>query len=117
MSLHALQFAALGDPIRCRIVELLALGPMPVHALAERFPVSRPAVSRHLRVLREAGIVREEKTGRENLYALRREQLSPTLEWIGRILPAEPQQPQPVKPKPAAPPDRPARAGQMELDL
>ncbi|MFC0011415.1 ArsR/SmtB family transcription factor [Devosia nitrariae] len=117
MSLHALQLAALGDPIRCRIVELLALGAMPVHALAECFTVSRPAVSRHLRVLREAGIVREEKTGRENLYALRREQLSPTLEWIGRVFPAESHQPQPMRQKPAAPAHLPTRAGQMELDL
>jgi DNA-binding transcriptional ArsR family regulator len=90
MSLHALQFAALGDPTRCRIVELLADGAMPVHALAGRFDISRPAISRHLRVLREAGIVREEKMGRENLYALRREQLGPARDWIAGVFPLEP---------------------------
>ncbi|GLQ57860.1 hypothetical protein GCM10010862_51190 [Devosia nitrariae] len=61
--------------------------------------------------------MREEKTGRENLYALRREQLSPTLEWIGRVFPAESHQPQPMRQKPAAPAHLPTRAGQMELDL
>ncbi|WP_052731925.1 ArsR/SmtB family transcription factor [Devosia geojensis] len=88
MSLHALQFAALGDPTRCRIVELLAGEAMPVHALAGRFDISRPAISRHLRVLREAGIVREEKMGRENLYALRREQLGPARDWIAGVFPS-----------------------------
>lgn len=53
-------FIALADPTRCRIIELLRAGPSPVHRLAAEFDISRPAISRHLRVLREAGLIREE---------------------------------------------------------
>ena len=62
--------AALADDTRRQIVELLAHGEQPAGAIAQRFPVSRPAVSRHLRVLREAGLVHVEARGTQRLYAL-----------------------------------------------
>jgi DNA-binding transcriptional ArsR family regulator len=62
--------AALADPIRRQIVALLAAGEVSAGELAEHFPVSRPAVSRHLRVLREAGLVQARAEGQRRVYAL-----------------------------------------------
>jgi DNA-binding transcriptional ArsR family regulator len=62
--------AALGDPTRQAIVELLAAGPQAVGRLAEQLPVSRPAVSQHLRVLKEAGLVSDRAVGTRRLYQL-----------------------------------------------
>lgn len=75
-------FAALGDPIRQRIVELLAHGDRDAGDLAAHFDVSRPAVSRHLRVLREAGVVRSREEGRRRVYALRSEALDEVARWV-----------------------------------
>lgn len=61
---------ALADPTRRRILLLLRGEPLGAGALAAQFSVSRPGVSRHLRVLREAGLVRDEARGRERLYRL-----------------------------------------------
>ena len=62
--------AALGDPTRRAIFELLAEGPTPVGELAALLPVSRPAVSQHLRVLTAAGLVRHRADGARRLYQL-----------------------------------------------
>jgi DNA-binding transcriptional ArsR family regulator len=59
---------ALGDPTRRAIFERLRSGPKPVVELARGLPVSRPAVSQHLRVLKEAGLVRDEAVGTRRLY-------------------------------------------------
>jgi DNA-binding transcriptional ArsR family regulator len=61
---------ALADPIRREILRMVRDAPLPAGAIAGAFAVSRPAVSRHLRVLREAGLVREKTLGRERLYRL-----------------------------------------------
>lgn len=61
---------ALGDPTRREIVERLARGPMAVGELADKLPVSRPAVSQHLRVLSEAGLVRGRAEGTRRIYRL-----------------------------------------------
>lgn len=61
-------FDALGDRTRRQTFELLRAGPQSVGALAEQLPVSRPAVSQHLRVLKEAGLVRDERSGTRRLY-------------------------------------------------
>ena len=61
-------FDALGDPTRRAIFERLALGPLPVRALADHLPVSRPAVSQHLRVLKLAGLVHDEADGTRRIY-------------------------------------------------
>lgn len=61
---------ALGDPTRRAIFELLAAGPRSVAQIAADLPVSRPAVSQHLKVLREAGLVSSTTVGTRHLYAL-----------------------------------------------
>lgn len=63
-------FDALGDRTRRQTFELLKGGPQSVGALAEQLPVSRPAVSQHLRVLKEAGLVRDEQAGTRRLYSV-----------------------------------------------
>jgi DNA-binding transcriptional ArsR family regulator len=66
-------FGALGDPRRRQILALLAHGPRSVGALASELPISRPAVSRHLRLLKDAGLVDEEAQGTRRIYRLRDE--------------------------------------------
>jgi DNA-binding transcriptional ArsR family regulator len=61
---------ALADPTRRRLFELVAERPGAVGQLADQLPVSRPAVSQHLKVLREAGLVREERSGTRHVYRL-----------------------------------------------
>jgi DNA-binding transcriptional ArsR family regulator len=61
---------ALGDPTRRTIFERLRSGPLAVGEIADELPVSRPAVSQHLRVLKEAGLVRERREGTRRLYRL-----------------------------------------------
>ena len=74
--------AALADPTRRRLVALLARGEVAAGELAERFPVSRPAISRHLRVLREAGLVRSRTEGKRRLYALDPRPLRELDDWL-----------------------------------
>ena len=62
--------SALGDPTRRAIFERLGEGPSAVGELAHELPVSRPAVSQHLRVLKEAGLVRDQRVGNRRLYRL-----------------------------------------------
>jgi DNA-binding transcriptional ArsR family regulator len=64
-------FDALGNPVRRKILRELRHEPLPVGALAARFAVSRPAISRHLRVLQRAGLVAPEERGTQNVYAVR----------------------------------------------
>jgi DNA-binding transcriptional ArsR family regulator len=78
-------FAALADQSRCRVLELLRERARPVHELAAEFSISRPAISRHLRVLKEAGLVREEKRGRENVYIIETRQLLGADRWLDRF--------------------------------
>ena len=61
---------ALGDPTRRAIFEQLRRGPRPVGEIAAELPVSRPAVSQHLRVLKDAGLVTERREGTRRLYRL-----------------------------------------------
>jgi DNA-binding transcriptional ArsR family regulator len=75
-------YSALADPTRLRVLELLHHKARPVHELAAAFDISRPAISRHLRVLKEAGLVQEEKQGRENLYSFQRDELKPGMAWL-----------------------------------
>jgi DNA-binding transcriptional ArsR family regulator len=66
-------FDALGDPHRRAIVELLGTGERSVQQLADALPISRPAVSRHLRLLKRAGLVTEEPRGTRRIYRLHEE--------------------------------------------
>ena len=58
---------------------------MPVHRISAEFPISRPAISRHLRVLKEAGLVCEQKQGRENVYLLERANIAALNRWLSRF--------------------------------
>ena len=76
------RFAALADDTRRRILEQVSVEPVPVHRLAASFDISRPAVSRHLRILREAGWVEMRTVGRENVYRLRTEPVRELEGWL-----------------------------------
>ena len=67
---HAQQLDALGDPTRRAILERLLNGPQPVGELARSFPVSRPAISQHLRILKRAHLVVDRPAGNRRLYEL-----------------------------------------------
>jgi DNA-binding transcriptional ArsR family regulator len=75
-------FDALGEPVRRRIVELLRDGPRPVGQLADELPVGRPAVSKHLRVLGDAGLVEHTSHGTRNLYALAPPGMTTAQQWL-----------------------------------
>jgi DNA-binding transcriptional ArsR family regulator len=75
-------FTAIADPTRREILRVLATEKIPVQRLTARFDVSRPAISRHLRVLREAGLVTEHKEGRQRFYKLEAERLSEIRQWV-----------------------------------
>lgn len=76
--------AALADPTRVRIVELLADGDRSAGELAAEFATSRPGVSRHLRVLREHGLVSAREDGRRRVYSLEPAPLAELDEWLAR---------------------------------
>jgi DNA-binding transcriptional ArsR family regulator len=76
--------AALADPIRVEIVELLAERDMSAGEIADRFPVSRPAVSRHLRVLRESDLVTVREEAQRRVYSLNPSPLDDLGEWMER---------------------------------
>lgn len=97
---------ALADTTRCRIIEILRDGPQPVHVLTASFAISRPAISRHLRVLKAAGLISEKKQGRENRYTLHPARLAPVGRWLADMQPLTipvvqsiPQEPAVAKPR------------------
>ena len=65
---YGASLAALADPTRRQIFERVLTAPQPVGAIAEGLPVSRPAVSQHLKVLKEAGLISERRQGTRRLY-------------------------------------------------
>lgn len=75
-------FGAISHPARRRMLDLLADGDRPVNGLAAHFDMSRPAVSQHLRVLLDAGLVTEQRAGRERRYRLAPTQLAPVRDWL-----------------------------------
>ena len=75
-------FRAIADPTRRAILDRLRSGPIPVNGLAGAFDQSRPAISKHLKVLRQAALVSEERRGRERLYRLRPESLREVADWL-----------------------------------
>jgi DNA-binding transcriptional ArsR family regulator len=78
-------FDALGDPNRRAIVELLGAGDRSVRELADDLPISRPAVSRHLRLLKEAGLVVEEPRGTRRIYRLHDEGVEAVRAYLERV--------------------------------
>jgi DNA-binding transcriptional ArsR family regulator len=75
-------FHALGDPTRLAVLDLLRKGPQPAGQIAEAFPISRPAISRHLRQLRKARLVTESRSGRHRLYQLNPAPLKAADLWL-----------------------------------
>jgi len=118
-------FEALADPTRRRILELLAGGERSAGDIAGEFAISRPGVSRHLRVLREAGLVRVRGEGQRRLYSVDPAPLAEVEAWVGRYrgfwaqrldaldtellrgrrlrADAAPAEPEPAEPEPAEP--------------
>jgi len=82
MANHTASFAALGDPTRRTILERVAAKPSSVAELARGLPVSRPAVSQHLRVLKEAGLVAETPAGARNIYRLDPRGIAAMRDWL-----------------------------------
>lgn len=78
----------LGDPTRRRVVELLAVEALTAGDIAAQFSQSRPAVSRHLRLLREAGVVEVREEGTRRIYTLRRDPLAEAEAWLRQRLDA-----------------------------
>jgi DNA-binding transcriptional ArsR family regulator len=74
--------AVLADPTRRKVFERLRAGPRPVNLIASGLPVSRPAVSQHLKALKDAGLVEERSEGVRRIYSLRREGLLELREWL-----------------------------------
>jgi DNA-binding transcriptional ArsR family regulator len=74
--------AVLADPTRRKVFERLRAGPRPVNLLAAGLPVSRPAVSQHLKALKDAGLVEERSEGVRRIYSLRREGLVELRQWL-----------------------------------
>jgi DNA-binding transcriptional ArsR family regulator len=80
-------FEALAQPTRREILRLLAGGERSAGAIAKRFSVTQPAISQHLRALREAGLVEDRREGTRRLYRLRPEGLGDLHDFLAEILP------------------------------
>jgi len=76
-------FRAVADSTRRAMLDRLAEGDLPVMALAGSFKMTLPAVSQHLRVLRQAGLVSERRLGRQRIYTLQAQPLREIADWIG----------------------------------
>ena len=77
--------AAIADPVRRDILVMLREQSLPAGQIADRFTISRPAVSRHLRVLRECGLVRDTLVGRRRLYELDATRLAELTDWLDQF--------------------------------
>lgn len=78
-------FLALADPTRRQIIESLAIGETSFGALADQFEMSRPAVSQHLKVLRDAGIVTSRADAQRRIYSLSDDGLNEVDAWLGKV--------------------------------
>lgn len=77
-------FSALADPTRRAVLDLLLRGSLPAGRIAQEFPVSRPAISKHLRLLRRARLVRAHRVGRQRFFELNPESLKSVDLWLSR---------------------------------
>ena len=76
--------SAIADPIRRRILETLSRGPLSAGEIAARFAISRPAISRHLRILRQVGLVTADTEGRRRIYRFDPRPLAELDAWLGQ---------------------------------
>ena len=80
------RFTALSDPNRRKIIELLASrGPLSASEIGEQFPVSPPAISQHLKVLREAGLVQVEKRAQQRIYSIDPDAIREVGDWVQQV--------------------------------
>ena len=114
---YDIALAALADPTRRRVFEQLRAGPKSVGGIARDMPVSRPAVSQHLRVLKEAGLVRDEQDGARRVYSIDPRGLGPLRRWLDQFwdqaldaFKAEAERPTPPLPSPPPSPRRRRRS-------
>ena len=77
-------FQAIADPVRREIIELLAEQSLTVNSIAERFDISRPAISKHLKILNECALIDFKKEGRERYCFIKPKELIPAFMWIER---------------------------------
>ncbi|MEQ9422954.1 MAG: metalloregulator ArsR/SmtB family transcription factor [Cyclobacteriaceae bacterium] len=75
-------FQAIADPVRRDIIDLLSDEPLSVNAVAEKFDISRPAVSKHLKILSECGLVEIRQVGRERFCEIKPKSLVPAFLWV-----------------------------------
>lgn len=75
-------FDALGNPLRRQIIELLAKKPHTVGDIAKQFPISRPAISKHLQLLAQAGLISHQTNGNRNLYHLQQQGFEQATAWL-----------------------------------
>lgn len=75
-------FQAIADPVRREIIEILSEEPLNLNAIAEKFDISRPAISRHIKILNECGLVAIEQQGRERFCIIKPNTLSEIANWI-----------------------------------
>lgn len=104
-------FRALADPTRRAILDLVRDRALPVGEISQGFPVSRPAISKHLRLLREAGLVNETRKGRERCYRAVSKPLEAAAAWLASQLGAAPAGPQVAARAPRRPAAKPSTAG------
>ena len=77
-------FQAIADPVRREIIELLSTEALTVNQVAENFDISRPAVSKHIKILNECGIIDINQSGRERMCLIKPEKLIPAFLWINQ---------------------------------
>jgi DNA-binding transcriptional ArsR family regulator len=85
MQTYERSLQALADPTRRALLERIADGPSTVGGLVDRFPISQPAVSQHLRILRDARLVSVEKRGTRRVYSVRKEGLEAVRSYLDRF--------------------------------
>jgi len=85
MTYQAAAFTALGDPTRMKVLERLRSGPLAVGEIARNLPVSRPAVSQHLKVLKEAGLVIDHAEGTRRVYQIDPHGLGQIRRWLDQF--------------------------------
>lgn len=77
-------FRAIADPTRRAVLDLLLENERTVNDLVWRFRMTQPAMSQHLRVLRQVGLVSQRRAGRERIYRIRPDRLKPVADWVGQ---------------------------------
>src|SRR6201992_4110796 len=82
-------FQAIADPTRRQIINLISAEPKNLNTIADNFNVTRPAISQHIKILIECGLVEVTKQGRESLCEARLDELHEVFDWVKDLMPAE----------------------------